>query len=143
MNVARILKDKGRNVTTAHPDTKMRDVVNILYEKRIGAIVVCENFHNVRGIITERDIVRLLALYGPAALDAPVSQHMTKNVKTCTERDTVIWLMEEMTRRRFRHLPVLEGDKLVGIISIGDVVKVRVAEVELEAASMREYITTG
>lgn len=143
MNVARILKDKGRSVTTALPYTKMRDIVGLLHDKRIGAIVVCENSHHVKGIITERDIVKLLALHGPAALDAPVSQYMTKSVRTCNERDTAIWLMEEMTQRRFRHLPVVENDKLVGIISIGDVVKLRVAEVELEAASMREYITTG
>jgi CBS domain-containing protein len=97
----------------------------------------------VAGIITERDIVRLLALHGSAALDIPVSQFMTRTVKTCSENDTVVWLMEEMTNQRFRHLPVVEEGKLVGIVSIGDVEKVRLAQAELEADSMRSYIMTG
>lgn len=143
MNVARILKDKGRNVATASPDTKIGDIVRMLADRRIGALVVCDWDHHVKGIISERDIVRILALHGPAVTEVPVSQHMTKEVVTCTERDTVVWLMEEMTTHRFRHMPVVEGGRLVGIVSIGDVVKQRLALAELETASMREYIATG
>jgi CBS domain-containing protein len=143
MNVARILKDKGRNVATVTPETTIKQVVDILAEKRIGAAVVCDGDAHVKGIVSERDIVRILAAHGPAVLDEPVADHMTREVMTCVERDTVNWLMEEMTSRRFRHMPVVESGKLTGIVSIGDVVKQRIALAELEAASMREYIATG
>ena len=143
MNVARILKDKGRDVTTISSALKIKEVISVLADKKIGAAVVCDTDQRVAGIISERDIVRILAKNGPAVLDELVSQFMTKEVMTCVERDTVHWLMEEMTSRRFRHMPVVEGGRLVGIVSIGDVVKQRIAVAELEAASMREYITTG
>ena len=143
MNVARILKDKGRDVTTILPAAKINEVIAVLAEQRIGAAVVCDTDLHVAGIISERDIVRILAANGPAVLDEPVAKFMTKEVLTCVERDTVNWLMEEMTSRRFRHMPVVEGGRLAGIVSIGDVVKQRIAVVELEAALMREYITTG
>jgi CBS domain-containing protein len=143
MNVARILKDKGRDVTTILPAIKIKDAISVLAEKKIGAAVICDSDLRVAGIISERDIVRILAANGPAVLDEPVSKFMTKEVMTCVERDTVSWLMEEMTSRRFRHMPVVEGGRLIGIVSIGDVVKQRMALVELEAASMREYIATG
>jgi CBS domain-containing protein len=142
MNVARILKDKGRDVTTISPATSVRDVIATLADNKIGAAVICEDLR-VAGIISERDIVRILARNGPAVLDEPVSKFMTREVMTCGERDTVSWLMEEMTSRRFRHMPVVEAGRLIGIVSIGDVVKQRIALAELEAASMREYITTG
>jgi CBS domain-containing protein len=143
MNVARILKDKGRNVVTAPPDTKISEIIRTLAANRIGALVVCDDNKHVVGIVSERDVVRILALHGHAVLNAAVSQHMTREVVTCTERDTVGWLKEEMTMHRFRHVPVVEGGKLIGIVSIGDVVKLCLATVELEAASMREYIATG
>ncbi len=143
MNVARILKDKGRSVVSLAPDASVRVVVETLAKERIGALILCDSDRRVLGIISERDIVRMLAAGGAAVLDQPVSQFMTKEVRTCTERDTVDWLMEEMTSHRFRHLPVCEGGRLTGIVSIGDVVKQRIALAELEAASMREYITTG
>ena len=143
MNVARILKDKGRNVTTISPALTVKDVISILAEQKIGAAVICDADMRVAGIISERDIVRILASNGPTVLEEPVSKFMTKEVMTCVERDTVNWLMEEMTSRRFRHMPVVEGGRLTGIVSIGDVVKQRMALVELEAASMREYIATG
>ena len=143
MNVARILKDKGRAIVTAPPHTSISEIVAILTAKKIGALVVCDEDHRVKGIISERDIVRILAADGSAVLDAPVSQYMTKDVITCTEHDTITWLMEEMTTHRFRHMPVVEGGSLTGIVSIGDVVKLRLAECELDAASMREYIATG
>ena len=143
MNVARILKDKGRNVATVTPETLLRKAVEKLAAERVGALVVCDQDKRVAGIISERDVVRMLAANGPDVLNQPVSLYMTKDVRTCTERDTVEWLMGEMTAQRFRHLPVVEGGKLIGIVSIGDVVKQRIAVAELEAASMREYIATG
>lgn len=143
MNVARILKDKGRSVAVTASNSSVRQVVETLAAERIGALVVCDKDRHVEGIISERDIVRILAANGAAVLDQPISLYMTKEVRTCTERDTVDWLMEEMTSHRFRHMPVLEGGRLIGIVSIGDVVKQRIAVVELEAASMREYIATG
>jgi CBS domain-containing protein len=143
MNVARILKDKGRDVTTIPPATTINDVISVLADKKIGAAIICDGDLRVAGIISERDIVRILARNGPAVLGEPVSKYMTKEVMTCVEHDTVNWLMEEMTSRRFRHMPVVESGRLAGIVSIGDVVKQRIAVAELEAASMREYITTG
>ena len=143
MNVARILKDKGRGVTTVSPEASLRKAVETLAGARVGALVVCDKDLRVEGILSERDIVRTLAAKGPSVLDEAVSHHMTKEVRTCTERDTVEFLMKEMTAHRFRHMPVVESGKLAGIVSIGDVVKQRLALAELEAASMREYIATG
>lgn len=143
MNVARILKDKGREVATLSPDVSINDCIRLLTEKKIGAAVVCDQERRVKGIISERDIVRILGTHGPEALADPVSKHMTRDVMTCVEHDTVVWLMEVMTSRRFRHMPVVEGGRLSGIVSIGDVVKQRIALADLEAASMREYIATG
>ena len=143
MNVARILKDKGRNVATLAPETLMRDVVQTLAKERIGALVICDTDRHVVGIVSERDIVRVLAASGGAVLDQRVEQFMTKEVRTCTERDTVEWLMEEMTSHRFRHMPVVDGGRLIGIISIGDVVKHRLEEMEHESSALREYILTA
>lgn len=143
MNVARILKDKGRQVETASPSTDLKAIVKQLAEKKIGAVVVCDEDRQVSGIISERDIVRILADSGPEIFSDPVENHMTKDVRTCVENDTVEWLMEEMTTQRFRHLPVVEGRRVIGIVSIGDVVKQRIAVAELEASSMRQYIATG
>ncbi len=141
MNVATILKQKGRAVTTASPTVTLLDAANKLAAKRIGAIVVVGSRGDVAGIISERDIVRALADAGPECLSRPVSETMTRQVVTCQETDTLEELMAMMTARRFRHLPVVTDGSLVGIISIGDVVKHHVAEVEMEATAMREYIT--
>jgi CBS domain-containing protein len=143
MNVARILKDKGRDVATIAPDMTIKDTIDLLAKKKIGAAVVCDASKKVTGIVSERDVIRALAADGPHALSQPVSNYMTKEVLSCFERDTVSWLMEIMTSHRFRHMPVVEGGQLVGIVSIGDVVKQRIALADLEAASMREYIATG
>lgn len=143
MSVARILKDKGRSVVTGAPNASMKQIVKTLTDNKIGALVICDEHGQIAGIISERDIVRALAVNGAAILDDTVSAHMTKTVFTCSERDSVNHLMEEMTAHHFRHMPVLENGKLIGIVSIGDVVKRRLAAIELEAASMREYITTG
>ena len=141
MNVAAILRQKGRAVTTANPNTTLLEVANKLASKRIGAIVVVGASGGVGGIISERDIIRALAEQGAECLTKPVSESMTRQVVTCQETDTLDELMAMMTARRFRHLPVVTDDALVGIISIGDVVKPHVAEGEMEATAMRDYIT--
>jgi CBS domain-containing protein len=143
MNVARILKDKGREVAIVLLGTPLIEVVDLLAKKRIGATVVCDEIGHVKGIISERDVVRVLSAQGPKALNDAVEAHMTKDVKTCVESDSVEFLMEAMTSQRFRHMPVVSDGRLIGIVSIGDVVKQRIAIAELEAASMRQYIATG
>jgi CBS domain-containing protein len=141
MNVAAILRQKGRAVTTASPTTTLLEVANKLAAKRIGAIVIVGARGKVDGIISERDIIRCLSTHGPDCLTRPVSESMTRYVISCEEDDTLDQLMARMTERRFRHLPVITNGALVGIISIGDVVKHHMAEVTMEATAMREYIT--
>jgi CBS domain-containing protein len=143
MTVARILKEKGRAVATVPLETPLADVIRQLAARNIGALVVVDDAGAVAGIISERDIVRIVAEHSGDALGDPVSRHMTRPVVTCSERHTTAQLLTEMTSHRFRHLPVLDNGKLVGIVSIGDVVKQRLSEAALEAHSMREYITTG
>ena len=140
MNVAAILRQKGRGVTTAPPSTTLLEVAKRLALKRIGAIVVVDGHGTLAGIISERDIIRALSEMGPDSLTRPVTEMMTRQVVTCQESDTLDELMAMMTARRFRHLPVVTDGALVGIISIGDVVKHHVAEIEMEATAMREYI---
>jgi CBS domain-containing protein len=140
MNVSAILRQKGRAVTTAAPTTTLLEIADKLSAKRIGAIVVVGPQGEVAGIISERDIIRALAAHGADCLTSSVAEVMTKEVVTCQEADTLDELMAMMTARRFRHLPVLTDGALVGIISIGDVVKHHVAEVEMEATAMRDYI---
>jgi CBS domain-containing protein len=141
MNVAAILAQKGRAVTTASPGLTLLEVANKLAAKRIGAIVVVGARGEVAGIVSERDIIREIARGGAGCLTRPVGESMTRQVVTCSETDTLDELMAMMTARRFRHLPVVTDGALVGIVSIGDVVKHHVAEVEMEATAMRDYIT--
>jgi CBS domain-containing protein len=141
MNVTAILRHKGRAVTTASPTATLLEVVNKLCAKRIGAIVVVDPRGEVCGIVSERDVIRALSAGGPACLSRPVTETMTRQVVTCQETDTLDELMAMMTARRFRHLPVVTDGALVGIVSIGDVVKHHIAEVEMEATAMRDYIT--
>ncbi len=140
MTVALILAEKGRDVVTVHPDTLMRDAVSELAAKRIGAIVVTDDSGKVRGIISERDIVREIARHGPAALDMAVSACMTRAVMTCAENDTVDHVMGVMTTNRFRHLPVAANGVLSGIVSIGDVVKRKIEQAVRDAEDLRNYI---
>ena len=140
MNVAAILRHKGRAVTTARPTTTLLEVADKLAAKRIGAILIVGTHGEIAGIVSERDIIRALSVRGPDCLTEPVLETMTKHVVTCEETDTLDELMAMMTARRFRHLPVMADGALVGIISIGDVVKHHVSEVEMEATAMREYI---
>ena len=143
MHVAAILKEKGRAVETAGLQTTVMDMAARLSARRIGAIVITAADGSIAGIISERDVIRVIGQHGASALDWPVSEAMTRAVQTCRESDTIDTLMSVMTARRFRHLPVLENGRLAGIVSIGDVVKHRVAEVEHEATMMRDYITAG
>ena len=138
MDVAGILRAKGATVVTIRPDATVSQLVRGLHEQRIGAMVVSEDDRSVLGIISERDVVRGVAERGPRILDAHVAELMTRPVITCTPRDTVKQLMEEMTRRRVRHLPVLADGVLCGIISIGDVVKNRLEEMEMETNVLRQ-----
>jgi len=143
MTVKSILSGKGRDVTTIEPNATLEAAIALLAERRIGAIVVLGPDRRVIGILSERDIVRSLAEQGAGVLKAPLSQVMTRKVSTCTEQDTVSEIMEQMTAGKFRHVPVLEQDRLVGIVSIGDVVKYRLGEMERESAALRDYIQTA
>ncbi|MEQ8747559.1 CBS domain-containing protein [Pyruvatibacter sp.] len=143
MTVSSILKDKGRDVATITPEATLQDAVNMLAARRIGAIVVTDFADRVAGILSERDIVRAAGRNGGDALTEPVSAHMTREVVTCAVDDSTEKLMEMMTAGRMRHLPVVQDGKLVGIISIGDVVKRRIADAELEAESLKAYIASG
>ena len=143
MTVKAILSRKGNNVITIEPTVTLSAAVNILAEHRIGAVVVAGADKQVAGILSERDIVRALAQRGPGALEEAVGQVMTRKVVSCTESDTVAALMERMTQGKFRHLPVVERGKLVGLVSIGDVVKHRLGEMEHESNALREYILTA
>ncbi len=141
MDVASILKSKGKNVVTARPDAKIAEVVRELKDERIGALVVSEDNIEVLGIISERDILRGLADHGLDLLDMRVDKLMTREVFTCAPTDRTSILMAQMTDRRIRHLPVIENGALCGIVSIGDVVKVRLDEIESEANALRDYIS--
>lgn len=143
MNVEHILSEKGRTVVTIEPDRTLNEAVRLLASRRIGAVVVAREPESLTGILSERDIVRALAEEGVQALDSPVSRFMTGRVVTCTPRAAVDEVMEMMTRGKFRHLPVVSEGRLLGIVSIGDVVKHRVAEIEAEHKAMREYIATA
>ena len=143
MNVKAILSTKGSEVITIGPNATLEEAIAILAKHRIGAVVVLGAEQRVIGILSERDIVRALAERGAGAAKEPLAQTMTRVVVTCGEADTVSELMERMTRGRFRHIPVVEQDRLIGIISIGDVVKQRLGEMERESEALRDYIQTA
>ncbi len=143
MTVKAILSRKGTDVMTADPNATLGDAVKTLGARRIGALVVTGADRRIVGILSERDIVRVLAEKGPQALAEPISEVMTRKVMTCSVHDTVSELMERMTEGKFRHLPVVEQGRLAGIVSIGDVVKSRVHEMEEELAALRDYIRTA
>ena len=143
MTVASILAAKGRDVLTTTPTRSVADAVAVLARRRIGALVVVDEGDRIVGIVSERDIVRLIATRDFDALEQPVSAIMTKSVMTCSEGETIDSVMARMTRGRFRHLPVVGEGRLRGIVSIGDVVKARIEQVEHEADEMRSYIATA
>jgi CBS domain-containing protein len=143
MNVREILSVKGKDVVTIEPNTNLAAAAKLLAERRIGALVVTGPAGRVVGILSERDIVHVLAAGGIAALETPVSEAMTRKVTTCSPSDTIGSIMERMTAGKFRHVPVVEQGRLTGIISIGDVVKHRLMEMENEQAALRDYIQTA
>jgi CBS domain-containing protein len=142
MTVRAILDSKGHDIINVEPATRLAAAVKLLSEKRIGAVLVMSG-QRIEGILSERDIVRVIGTRGAAALDEPVSEVMTRKVISCRQSDTVGAIMEMMTSGKFRHLPVVENDKVVGLISIGDIVKWRVKEYESEQEALRDYIKTA
>ncbi|HVU41867.1 MAG TPA: CBS domain-containing protein [Xanthobacteraceae bacterium] len=143
MTISTILGEKGREVFTIEPGASLAAAAKLLSERRIGAVLILGADRRLVGVISERDIVQALAARGAAALDEPVSQTMTRRVETCNENDTIGSIMERMTKGKFRHVPVTEQGRLVGMVSIGDVVKHRLQEMERESAAMRDYILTA
>jgi len=143
MHVRNILDGKGKRVTTLRPETTIAATTRLLAQQRIGAVLVTDATDNIVGIISERDIVAGLASHGAAVASLVVADLMTRDVLTCNPDDTIADIMAVMTTRRVRHLPVLDGGRLSGIISIGDVVKFRLDEAKLEVESLRDYVLAG
>lgn len=142
MLVAEILKSKGGDVFSVAPDTTLSTACAEMDGRRVGALIVCDG-ERVVGVVSERDVVKAVAADGTASLGKPVSDYMTRNVIFAEPGETVAILMERMTDRRIRHLPVLKDSRLSGVISIGDVVKCQIAEATHEAESLRTYIAAG
>jgi len=140
MTVAAILRAKGTHVETVRPDATLRVVAWTLKVNDVGALVVTRQDDRILGIISERDVVRALTDHGPDVVRVPVSEVMTTAVKTCSPSDSITAVMARMTRDRIRHLPVMDGGRLAGIVSIGDVVKYRLDELELEANVLRDTL---
>ncbi len=143
MMVKQILRDKGHDVVTVPLDATLSEATVVLAQHRIGALIVRDREGRLAGILSERDIIQALARESVNALTHPVSAYMTRRVSTCSESDTIDDLMELMTLKRFRHVPVMAEGRLAGIVSIGDIVKSRIAETEREAENLRGYIATG
>ena len=142
MSVATILRRKGSTVWTIQPEATVAQAAHELSARGIGALPVVDKTDRLLGIISERDIVRCIAQKGGAALDARVVDAMTAEVETASPQDTVAELMERMTHGRFRHLPVMEGGRLAGMVSIGDVVKQRLEDQELEVDTLRGFVNS-
>jgi CBS domain-containing protein len=143
MNVQSIIDIKGGDVVSIAPTATLQTAVRQLAEHRIGALLVYGPDNRVIGIVSERDIVRVLAERGAAVLTEPLATVMTRTVVTCTRSDTIEEIMERMTTGKFRHLPVLDQDRVIGVVSIGDVVKHRLREIEDESSALRDYIQTA
>jgi CBS domain-containing protein len=143
MTVKTILAAKGGDIVSIEATADLTAAAQLLAARRIGAIVIRGTEGGLAGILSERDIVRTIAQHGMAALSMSVAQVMTRNVATCGEEDTIASLMERMTAGKFRHLPVVVKGELKGIVSIGDVVKQRVGEIESESEALRDYIRTA
>jgi len=143
MFVSDILAAKGGLVFTVTPGTTVGQVARQLSTRRIGAVLVVDRLDRVAGIVSERDIVNVLASHGAPALELEASEIMTRNVVTCDPDDSIDQIMEAMTRRRFRHMPVVKHGELMGVVSIGDVVKARLEETRHETEALRAYIVAG
>jgi CBS domain-containing protein len=142
MRIADVLRTKGAAVVTINPDATVTELLAGLAKHNIGAMVVVGP-DGVVGIVSERDVVRQLHTHGASVLSRPVSKIMTAVVSTCSKTDTVDSLNSLMTENRVRHVPVLDNGKLIGIVSIGDVVKTRMEELEAEHEQLQSYITQG
>ena len=141
MQVQQILRDKGGDgVITVPPQTSVADAAKLLAERRIGGVVISQDGQHPLGILSERDIVRVLAARGASVLEAPVEDLMTRKLKVCTRDEDVNVVLARMTEGRFRHMPVVEDDVLVGIISIGEVVKAQIAELAMEKDALQGMI---
>lgn len=143
MYVDTILKKKGDTVITVEPDTLVSTAARILNDNRIGAALVRDSSGKIIGVLSERDIVRGVAVNQETCLAMKVRDLMTHPVISCSPSDSIDQIMEQMTERRIRHLPVMQGDTLLGIISIGDVVKQRISEIEHESEALKQYISAG
>ena len=141
MTVSLILKSKGADVISVKPDSALSSVVETLSSRKIGAVLVLNADGRVAGVLSERDVVRAVAQHGAGALAMPASAFMTADVVSAGPQDSIGRVMEKMTHGRFRHLPIIDDGRLVGIISIGDVVKKRIDDAEHEAQALREYVT--
>ncbi len=140
MNAAAILKSKGSNVVTSTADRSLLDIAKLLAQYGIGCIVILGDHDKIVGIVSERDLMRAIGQTGPKVLSQPVANFMTKTVVTAREADTVDRLLSEMTIHRFRQMPVVERGRLLGLVSMGDLVKIRVADAEFQSGAMRQYI---
>jgi CBS domain-containing protein len=143
MHVKNILSVKGSNVLSIEPTATLEIAVRTLAQHKIGALLVLGPDRRIIGILSERDIVRVLAEQGASALTQPLAQVMTRKVFTCSPSETISVIMERMTAGKFRHVPVIDQDQVVGVVSIGDVVKYRLQEMEHESAALRDYIQTA
>ena len=143
MNVKEILAAKGGDIVSIEPTADLAAAAKLLSTHRIGAVVICGAGGRLAGILSERDIVRAVAEQGSDALTVSVGQVMTRKVTTCGENDSIADIMERMTAGKFRHVPVLRDGELIGVVSIGDVVKQRVGEIERDADALRDYIRTA
>jgi CBS domain-containing protein len=143
MTVQKILSNKGSNVTTTQPTATLESGIRILAEREIGALVVLDAEQRVIGVLSERDVVRALAERGAGALTEPLARVMMRKVSTCTQSETVNSIMEQMTAGKFRHVPVVEQERLVGIVSIGDVVKHTLMAMQHESEALHDYIQTA
>jgi CBS domain-containing protein len=143
MLVSQILKTKGDLVFTVAPVESVQSAAALLHSRKVGALVVLDGRDNVVGIVSERDFVRVIAQEGPAGLSRPISACMTQDVLFADPQETVDHLLARMTDRRVRHLPVCRDGRLIGIVSIGDLVKAKIAETEAEAEGLKHYIAGG
>lgn len=143
MNVKTILAHKGGDIFGIEPTANLAAAAKLLSTHRIGVVLIRGAGGRLAGILSERDIVRAVSEHGAAALTLPVGQVMTRNVATCGEDDSIADIMERMTTGKFRHLPVMTDGQVVGLVSIGDVVKQRVEEIERDADALRDYIQTA
>ncbi|MGE5514269.1 MAG: CBS domain-containing protein [Bacteroidota bacterium] len=139
MSVETIIKSKGSNVFSIRPEHSVSDAAALMSSKKVGVAMVCDGKGRLQGVVSERDIVAGITQYGKGLLDMPVRNIMSSPVVTCAPTDSVKSIMEIMTRRRIRHLPVVDGDDILGIVSIGDAVNYRLNEAEIEKAVLRDF----